>query len=185
MVDEISESPAPSGPVWDSLSPNAAHIPEGYTPDQWAATCILLMSREKDPAFDLTAVDPGPTITVYRADPQPDRLAAEYAAVTPPGVTLRFAQAVLSRSQQAQLLPVIDRETKRLKELDVRITQCGEQVPGGQFIIGYDPNGAVPDASLLEPFAIFGRDTVAFAPVERALPAIGSVGPTGPHNGPA
>jgi hypothetical protein len=181
------EGSAPaSGPSASSGRPTSSpgSSSSGVDPDVQAAQEALRPVQERilalaadDPAYDVTAVDLSRrVVTVYRADPTPDRLAATYAAAARPGVRIAFARALLSRAQQDQLARLVAARRSDLARHGVRITQSEEERPGGRYRIGYDPAGSAPGAAQLAPFERFGKGTVYFAPVPPAVPAGGSVG---------
>lgn len=168
---------AGAGTPGPAPAPSDAGTPSGLTSQQWADQGRLDVVADavhtiggRDPAFDLVAIDlPTMTVTVYRADPRPDRQSALYRSAATPGVRLAFAHALLSFRQRDQLFRITERQTRLLAGQGVRITQASEQGPGGVFRVGYDPAGRPPTAAMLRAFEIYGPGTVAFAPEPPAI----------------
>jgi hypothetical protein len=78
-----------------------------------------------------------------------------------PGVALRYATALLSRSQVEQLDALVSLKRKELRAAGVRIVMWGIiDGPAAPYVITYD--GDAPTAEMASVFEIFGPGTVVF-----------------------
>ena len=131
-----------------------------------ADACVRIeaIAKAHDPAFDVIWIDHlANTLTIYRADPVPDRRAALYAPVIPKGVTVRYARSMLNLTQVNDLANLVSSQIGTLAKHGVLVTMYGDG-SGEPFMIGYDPTCQKPGDALLKPFEKYGHGTAAFVP---------------------
>ena len=122
-----------------------------------------------DAQYDFVAFDlPGHTLVVYRAGTlTKDQESVYTSAQLPLGISLRFKESLLSEKERAKIIELWTSHEPELARLGVHTTTIEEAPPGGPLNIGFDPDFAAPNSSLLTEWGLQnpGQDHVRFVAV--------------------
>ena len=109
-------------------------------------------------------------IQIYRTTAASSVSESTYSAAVPAGIEIEFLPALLSAGQEHQLDTLVESRRQWLADNGITLSQYGGNGRGGPYHVGYSEQ-TPPDNSLLQPFQIFGADTVVF----ENLPAPGYI----------
>lgn len=141
---------------------NDTHADRALTPyEQLDAATQLRGAAAGDEHFATVKYLGGARFSIFRNDETATAMRSRYVAAVPSTVQLTFRRALLSAAQISKISSVVAADEPKLIKQGVRIQSYGGNAPG-QFVIGY-LGSKRPDSQLLEPYQVFGPNTVVFA----------------------
>ncbi len=124
------------------------------------ATTLRGSVAKDDSQFLTFAIDAhASTLTVYRTGDRSTVAENAYTRKAPPDLHVVFARALLSTRQADQLHALVKTRRGWLEANGVDVVACGVDGGPGPFKIWHSST-AEPDHTIVEPFLLFGPDTV-------------------------